>query len=77
MVQYTKSSKTNHQIVFIEEMVFVMFSIFYHQLLKDEGITQLHLVPKIDQIAQKTAIIIKNVYRYSGVRFLFFQLLAE
>merc|ERR1719239_87100 len=43
------------------------------ELLKEEGITKLHLVPKIDQIAQKTAINIKNVYRYSGIPALGFE----
>lgn len=37
------------------------------ELLKEEGITKLHIVPKVDQIAHKTAINIKNVYRYVEV----------
>ncbi|XP_005106970.2 uncharacterized protein LOC101856458 [Aplysia californica] len=34
------------------------------ELLKEEGITKLHLVSKVDQFAHKTAINIKNVYRF-------------
>lgn len=35
------------------------------ELLKAEGITKLHIVPKIDQFAHKCAIDIMNVYRFS------------
>uniref|UniRef100_A0A0B6ZP83 DRBM domain-containing protein n=1 Tax=Arion vulgaris TaxID=1028688 RepID=A0A0B6ZP83_9EUPU len=37
------------------------------QLLKDEGITKLHIVPKIDQLAHKAAIQIQNVYKFSEI----------
>ncbi|CAL1536809.1 unnamed protein product [Lymnaea stagnalis] len=43
------------------------------ELLKEEGITKLHIVPKIDQIAHKTAIHIKNVYRFQDVPILGFE----
>ncbi|KAK6978353.1 formin-like protein 16 [Biomphalaria glabrata] len=43
------------------------------ELLKEEGITKLHIVPKIDQIAHKTAIHIQNVYRFEDVPILGFE----
>ncbi|KAH9502775.1 hypothetical protein Btru_069759 [Bulinus truncatus] len=43
------------------------------ELLKEEGITKLHIVPKIDQIAHKTAIHIQNVYRFQDVPILGFE----
>ncbi|RUS79102.1 hypothetical protein EGW08_013155 [Elysia chlorotica] len=37
------------------------------ELLKEEGITKLHIVPKIDQFAHKTAITIRNVYKFIDI----------
>lgn len=37
------------------------------EFLKEEGITKLHIVPKIDQFALKTAIVIRNVYKFISI----------
>ncbi|GFO48427.1 hypothetical protein PoB_007493200 [Plakobranchus ocellatus] len=43
------------------------------ELLKEEGITKLHIVPKIDQFAHKTAVTIRNVYKYIDIPSLGFE----